>query len=221
MIRTKRKILLIATLLALFVIAPALASDQFYYPSEMILKDDSKVQFELNAIVASDTPEGSYALTYPPSEYKYYRLYYTIYNPTDHEIRYQFNISFVDSNNKVYETEDNIIAPNIGAGRRVTDQMKEYCIPRNATGLHLVWRHLNIYASEYEMTTIKLQSQPVATPTATPTATAQPSATPVPSPSATAKQTPVSGLLPLAALGMVACGICAAKMYSDNRAKRK
>ncbi|OPY28560.1 MAG: hypothetical protein A4E28_01445 [Methanocella sp. PtaU1.Bin125] len=212
----KVKILLTAALVALFATAPALAADQIYYADPMILPDDSGIQIELNNIVASDEPLGSISWTYPPSQYRYYRLYYTLYNPTDHDIRYQFNINFVDSNGTVYTTEDNILAYGLGAGRRVSDYFKEYPIPRNATGLYLRWRHLNTYVNEYEMTNIALQLQ--ATPTPAPTATVQPTATPAPSP--TPNPAPVSGLLPLAALGMIACGFCAMKAYSDYRAKR-
>lgn len=218
----KLKILLIAMLLALFAMAPALAaSDQIYYPEPMILKDDNGLQIELNSIVASDEPLGSISWTYPPSQYKYYRLYYTLYNPTDHDIRYQFNITFVDSNGTVYVPDEYLLASGIGAGRRVSDYVKEYPIPRNSTGLYMRWHHLNTYVNEYELTNIALQSQPAPTPTIVPTATPVTSATPVPSPTATAKSTPVSGLLPLAALGIVACGFCAVRVYSDYIAKRR
>jgi hypothetical protein len=218
----KLKILLIATLLALFAIAPALAaSDQTYYADPMILKDDSGIQIELNSIVASDEPYGSITYSYPSSQYKYYRVYYTLYNPTDHDIRFQFDLTFVDSNGTVFTTDDNILGYGLGAGRRVSDYFKEYPIPRNASGLYMRWHHLNTYVNEYEWTNIAIQSQPAPTPTAVPTATAVPSATPVPSPTSTAKPTPVNGLLPLAALGMVVCGFCAVRVYSDYIAKRR
>jgi len=220
-IRMKLNILLIATLLTLFAIAPALAaSDQIYYADPMILRDDSGLQIELNNIVASDEAIGSIFWSYPSSQYKYYRLYYTLFNPTDHDIRYQFNITFVDSNGTVYVTEDNILAYGLGSGRRVSDYFKEYPIPRNATGLYMRWHHLNTYVNEYEWTNIALQTQVAPTPTPVPTATAQPSATPAPSPSPTAKPAPVNGLLPLAALGMIGCSFCVLKAYSDYREKR-
>ncbi|RPH55418.1 MAG: hypothetical protein EHM89_17170, partial [Acidobacteria bacterium] len=144
MIHMIRKIVLATVLLAFCVIAPALAQpypspDQTFYLNPPILVDDSGIQIELHQVVASDVPLGSYNITFPPTEYRYYTVYYTRYNPTDHEIRYQFNITFVDRNGTVYETEDNTLATGIAAGRRVSDEVKEFHIPRDAAGLYLRW----------------------------------------------------------------------------------
>jgi hypothetical protein len=210
-----RKMLLAALLLAFFVIAPALAGpDTTYYTQPAFLNDDSGLQIEINSIVASDLPRGSLLFTYPPEQYRYYTIYFTRYNPTNHDIRYQFNITFVDSNGTVYTSEDNILATGIGAGMRVSDEPKEYPVARNATGLYLRWYHLNAYLNEYEWTNIALETQPVATPTPTPAPTSTVNGTPTPaaSPTATAKPTPADGLLPLLAIGLVASGLVLARV---------
>jgi hypothetical protein len=203
-----RKILLAALLLAFFVVAPVLAEpDTTYYTQPMILKDDSGLQIELNYIVASDLPRGSLIYSFPPDQYRYYTIYFTKYNPTTHDIRYQFNITFMDSNSTVYTSEDNILATGIGPGIRVSDEPKEYPVARNATGLYLRWYHLNTYLNEYEWSNIALVSQPETTPTPTPAATAIPTSTPSASPTATAKPTPADGFLPVLAIGLVASGL--------------
>jgi hypothetical protein len=207
-----RKILLATLLLAFFVIAPALAApDTTYYPGQVVLKDDSGLQIELNSIVASDLPRGSLFNTFPPDQYRYFTIYFTKYNPTDHDIRYQFNITIVDSNGRVYTSEDNVLATSLGAGRRVSDEPKEYPVARNATGLFLRWYHLNTFLNEYEWQNIALETQPEATPTPTPAATATPTPTTAASPTATAKPTPADGFLPVLALGLVASGFILAR----------
>jgi hypothetical protein len=164
-----RKMLLMALLLAFFVITPALAEpDTTYYTQPAILNDDNGLQIEINSVVASDLPKGSLLYTYPPDQYRYYTIYFTKYNPTNHDIRYQFNITFVDNNGTVYTTEDNLLATSIGPGIRVSDEPKEFPVSRNAKGLYLRWYHLNTYLNEYEWTNIALDTQPAATPTPTP-----------------------------------------------------
>jgi hypothetical protein len=207
-----RKILLATLLLAFFVIAPALAEpDTTYYAQPVVLKDDNRLQIELNSIVASDLPRGSLIYAFPPDQYRYYTVYFTKYNPTDHEIRYQFNITFVDSNGTVYTSEDNILATGIGAGIRVSDEPKEFPVARNATGLYLKWYHLNTYLNEYEWTNIAVSPHQAATPTPVPATTATPTPTPAASPTATAKPAPADGFLPLLAIGLVASGFVLAR----------
>lgn len=206
-----RKMLLMALLLAFFVITPALAEpDTTYYTQPAILNDDNGLQIEINSVVASDLPKGSLLYTYPPDQYRYYTIYFTKYNPTDHDIRYQFNITFVDNNGTVYTSEDNILATSIGPGRRISDEPKEYPVARNATGLYLRWYHLNTYLNQYEWKKINLTQEAPATPTPTPAATGTP--TPAASPTATAKPTPVDGLLPVLAIGLVAGGFVLARV---------
>ena len=227
MIRMIRKIALATALLAFFVVAPALAQpypspDQTFYLSPPILKDDSGIQIELNSVVASDVPHGSYNFSFPPTQYRYYTVYYTKFNPTDHDIRYQFNITFVDRNGTVYETEDNILATGIGAGRRISDEPMEFVIPRNATGLYLRWYYINAYTNQHEWKNIELVTEPVATATPTPTAApsatvASPTPTAAPGATATPKPTPVDGLLPVLAIGIAGAGIAFARGSSKRK----
>ncbi len=204
-----RKIALAGILLAFFVIAPALAApDTTYYAQPAILNDDSGIQIEINNIVARDLPLGSLEGTYPPDQYRYYTVYYTKYNPTDHDIRYQLNFTFVDDNGSVYTTENNFLAAGIGAGRRISDEPMEFAVARNATGLKLKWTHINTHLNEYEWNLINVTTQPAATPTPTPapTTAATPTATPTAVPTATAKPAPADGFLPLLAISLVASG---------------
>ena len=200
-----RKFALASILLAFFMIAPALAApDTTYYANPSILNDDSGLQIQINSIVASDLPRGSLIYTFPPDQYRYYTIYFTKYNPTNHDIRYQLNLTFMDSNGTMYTSEDNILATSVGAGIHVSDEPKEYPVARNATGLYLRWTHLNTYLNEYDWTNIQIGADQVASPTPTPTATATPTPPPTPSPTATAKPAPADGFLPLLAIGMVA-----------------
>jgi hypothetical protein len=173
----------------------------------MVLNDDSGLKIEINSVVASDLPRGSLLNTFPPDQYRYYTIYFTKYNPTDHDISYEFVINFIDSNGTVYTTEDNILATSVGPGIRVSDEPKEYPVARNATGLYLRWKHLNTYLNEYEWTNIALLSE--ATPTPAPSA--KPSPTSAASPTATAKPTPADGFLPVLAIGLVASGFVLAR----------
>lgn len=207
-----RKIALAGILLAFFVIAPALAEpDTTYYTQPAILNDDNGLQIEINSIVARDLPSGSLMWTYPPDQYRYYTVYFTKYNPTNHDIRYQFNITFVDGNGSIYTSEDNILATSVGAGRRISDEPKEYAVARNATGLYLKWYHLNTYLNQYDWTNIALETEPAATPTPTAAPTTAATPTPAASPTATAKPAPADGFLPLLAISLVASGFVLAK----------
>lgn len=205
----KLRFALMAALLAVFLIAPALAeTDKTFYTEPMILKDDSGVQIEFISMVASDHSDASYyPYTYSPSAYRFYKVTYVEANPTDHDIRYQFRLNMIDSNGTVYTTDDQVLGYGIGAGRRVP-YSKEFPIPRNATGLYLRWYHINTYLNTEETTDIQLV--PGETATATPTGTTAPTATAVPSPTAMPTPTPKpTGLfepwLPLGAL--MAAGI--------------
>ncbi|HEY3272939.1 MAG TPA: hypothetical protein VGJ92_04200 [Methanocella sp.] len=207
-----RKILLATLLLAFFVVAPALAApDTTYYTQPLVLNDDSGLKIEINSVVASDLPHGSLFNTFPPDQFRYYTVYFTKYNPTDHDIRYQFNISFVDSNGTVYTTEDNILATGIGPGIRVADEPKEFPVARNATGLYIRWYHLNTYLNSYEWTNIALLTETPPTPTPTPAPTVKPTPTSAATPTATAKPTPADGFLPVLAIGLVASGFILAR----------
>jgi len=208
-----RKFALAATIMALFVISPALAApDTTYYTQPAILNDDNGLQIEINSIVARDLPSGSLEWTFPPDQYRYYTVYFTKYNPTNHDIKYQFNLTFVDSNGTVYKSEDNILAVSIGAGRRISDEPKEYAVARNASGLYLRWYHLNTYLNQYDWTNIALETEPVATATPTPAPTTTVTPTPTAIPTATPKPAPADGFLPLLAIGLVAGGLGLARI---------
>jgi hypothetical protein len=210
-----RKIALAATLLAFLLIAPACAATiTTYYMTPAILSDDTGLQIELRDVTVNDQPLGSWIFQYPPSEYRYYVLYYTLYNPTSSDIRFQFQINFIDENGTIYETEDNTLATGVGAGKRVSDEIKEYPIPKNAKGLHLRWRHLDTFINDYVWTDINLSTHQsvTATPTGAPSSAATATPTQAASPSATAKPSPTSGLLPLLAIGIVAGGFVLARL---------
>lgn len=208
----KLKITLIAALAAFLIIAPAVAeSEKTYYANPMILQDDSGLNIEITRVVAADLPLGSISFTYPPSQYQYYRVEYIKSNPTDKDIRFQFKLDLVDSNGTAYKTEDNVLAYGVGAGRRVPE-LKEYPVPRNATGLYLNWHHIENAVDEV-ITRIDLAADAPATPTPTVT----PTATPVPPTPTPVPPTPTpAGLeswLPLGAFAIAAgiAGICSSR----------
>lgn len=212
----KLKVALIATLLAIFMVAPALAdADITYYTDPAILNDDSGIQIEVTSVIVSDLPDGSIGFSHPSELYRFYKVHYVLANPTDHEIRYQLNLTFKDSNGVTYTPESENLAQGLGAGIRVTDEMKEYAIPRSSTGVYMRWTHLNKYLNVYEYDNLQLKTQPVTTPTPTPTPTIK--ATPTPTPTPTPKQTPVGGLLPVLAIGIVASGFVAYSIRNERR----
>lgn len=184
----KLRITIIAALIALVALAaPAWAAEQTLYADPMKLTDDKGIVIEIDHVKVSDMPTGYSTFNYPPTEYKFYTLYYTLSNPTDERLRYQFLIHFVDDKGRSYTSEEFNLADWLNANSRTSLQPKEFAVYRNATGVHLEWTHINQYWRNETVTNITLVEAGTETAAATPTAeaTPQPTATPTPTPTPT------------------------------------
>jgi len=187
----KLRIAIIAALMALIALmlaAPAYAADKTYYTEPQILTDDTGVVITIDHVKVSDLPEGYSVFNYPPTQYQFYTLYYTLSNPTDQRIRFQFNINFVDDKGRSFTSEEYNLAEWLNPNDRSTLQPKEFAVYRNASDVHLKWRHIDRYWNNETATTITLveeiKSSPTITPTpeVTPTQMATPTATQSPTP---------------------------------------
>ncbi len=187
----KLRIAIIAALMALIALmlaAPAYAADKTYYTEPQILTDDTGVVITIDHVKVSDLPEGYSIFNYPPTQYQFYTLYYTLSNPTDQRIRFQFNINFVDDKGRSFTSEEYNLAEWLNPNDRSTLQPKEFAVYRNASDVHLKWRHIDRYWNNETATTITLveeiKSSPTITPTpeVTPTRMATPTATQSPTP---------------------------------------
>lgn len=187
----KLRIAIIAALMALIALmiaAPAYAADKTYYTEPQILTDDTGVVITIDHVKVSDLPEGYSVFNYPPTQYQFYTLYYTLSNPTDQRIRFQFNINFVDDKGRSFTSEEYNLAEWLNPNDRSTLQPKEFAVYRNASDVHLRWRHIDRYWNNETATTITLveeiKSSPTITPTpeVTPTQMATPTATQSPTP---------------------------------------
>lgn len=191
----KLRIVIITAFLALLFVAPAYAADKTYYTEPQKLVDDSGVEIQIDHVKVSDMPTGYSVFNYPPSQYQFYTLYYWLANPTDQRIRYQFRINFVDDKGRVYTSEEFNLAEYIDPNKKLLDMMqfapnqKEFAVYRNASGVHLEWKHINRYWNNETTTNITLVEEvaPTVTITPTPEATESPTATPA---AATATPTP-------------------------------
>ena len=196
----KLKFALIAALAALLLAAPALAAEpsRLYFTNPSILKDDSGLEIHLISVGASDTPRGSYEFAYPPSQYRFYILNYTVSNPTNQSLPFDLNVAikFNDSNGTTYGPVDQMPYETIPAGKGGPNSA-EYAIPRTAHDLSLVWTHLDRTFNTWTYTDVYLEPQAAATPTPTAGPTANPTATATPTPTPTGLWEP---LLPLTAI---------------------
>lgn len=210
----KLRIAIIVGLIAAFLIAPALAAERVSLDFPQT-HENHKVTVTLEKVVEKDTSDVYPPQNFPPSLYKFVTLHYSLYNPTDSEIRYDFNISIMDQNGHVFEATNFLIAERVPAHGSLQNRYKEYAIYRNSTQYQFVWHDKEKEAPwNYFTTYINVSfAEPTPEPTviATPYVTAKPSPTPE----------PVGKCLPFLPLGMVVGGFgglgLLSRKYLNNR----
>ena len=67
------------------------------------------------------------------------RLYYSFYNPTSSDIRYEFNIDIEDQNGNIFAGENFLVAETVPANSNLHGRYKEFAIYRNSTNYYFVW----------------------------------------------------------------------------------
>lgn len=194
----KLRVMLIMGLLVASLIAPVLADRV----DVMDTTYNHKVNVRFEKIVERGTSDIYPPQNYPPTEYKFVTLYYSFYNPTSTDLRYDFNIDIKDQNGNVFTGENYIVAETVPANGNLLNRYKEYAIYRNSTDYYFVWQDKQVDSPWLETTsTINITyPQPTPEPTAATTPTAQATPTAVPN-------TPITQhCLPFLPLGAVIGG---------------
>ncbi len=174
----KLRIMLIVGLLVACLIAPVLADRVDIMDTTFKHKVD--VKFE--KVVEKDTSDIFPPQNFPPNEYKFVTLYYSFYNPTGSDIRYEFNISIKDQNGNIFTGENFLVAETVPANGNLLGRYKEFAIYRNSTDYNFIWIDKKTDAPWQEET----QTVPITYPEPTPepaesvTTTAQATPTAVP-----------------------------------------
>lgn len=193
-------ILFIFGLSVMIFITPALAADETYLISKIY--EHNNIRIELDKVIVSDQPVGYSPMNFPPSEYRFVRLYYTLSNPTDTTTKYQFKMFVQDDRGREYKSDEFTLAEVMPAGSR-KNFVKEYAVYRNSTLVQLAWYDMDKETLNDINTYIRFDS--MATPTPEPTATPEPIVTIAPS-EVPDTMPSVSKCLPMLPIAMVAGG---------------
>lgn len=214
MMLMKVRITILTALLALLLITPAFAAETTY-PINKIY-DHNGIRIELEKIVESDTSDGYSPFNYPPSEYKFFKLYYYLSNPSQEDKRYQFKMYVQDESGKVYSSDEFTTAVSLPAGSRKA-YIKEYAVYRNRSDFQLIWYDFD-YENFMDTTTyIKIEAVPTPTPTPLPTEVPQVSKVPTPTPT----PAPTGGCAPFLPLGLMLGGIGGMVLLARNHVNRR
>lgn len=192
----KPGIILIIGLLALAFVAPAVADrvdvmDKTVSQGETGYAMPLSVRFE--KAVESDTSDAFSPVNFPPDKYKFVTLYYTLINPSNNSVHYEFNISIRDRAGRYFTTDPAI--DNVPAGQQYHRAMY-FAVYRNSTDMQLVWYDKDPSPPwNYYYTYIPLEFTDITPTPSVPPATA-PSSSPAPT-----QSTP--GCLPYLPLGLL------------------
>jgi hypothetical protein len=132
----KYRVMLIMGLLIACLIAPVLADRV----DVMDTTYNHKVQVRFDKVVEKSTSDIYPPQNYPPTDYKFVTLYYSFYNPTSSDVRYEFNIMIEDQNGNYFAGENYLIAETVPANGNLLNRYKEYAIYRNSTDYYFVWQ---------------------------------------------------------------------------------
>ena len=185
----KLRAILIIGLLAICMIAPAAAYRD--YPMDVTYSQDNKGDPRAVAVHFQDVSENDYSdkfspVKYPPDKYVFILVNYSLINPTDHDVTYEFNISLKDQANRYFYTDQFILGEIVPAQGSLQNRQKPFAVYRNSTNLQIIWTDKETDPPWFHYDTlipIKFQgitSTPAATPTPTPAATPTPTPTHAP-----------------------------------------
>lgn len=196
-----KAILIIGLLTALFA-APALADKA--YIMDTMYSDDRAVSVHFEKVVGTDRSDVFSPFNFPPDQYYFVTLYYSLYNPSKSDVNYEFNVSIKDQANRYFYTDEFILGETVPAGGSLQNRHKDFAVYRNSTNLQLAWtdKHPNPPWGHYD-TLIDIRFQEI-TPTPTATAVAPPAATPTPTP---LPASPLKQCLPFLPIGLVLGGV--------------
>ena len=189
----KLRVILIIGLLITCFIVPAFAD--LTMPMDVMYSENRAVSVRFEQVVESNTSDVLSPFTYPPSQYEYITLYYSLYNPSDTDQYYEFNISIGDQANDIFPANDFILGETVPAHGSLQDRVKHYAVYKNATFLQFIWtdkdpnppwEHFNTYI---------------------PITFTAPAPTPTPTPTPTPAQGPLSTCLPFMPIGAVLGGV--------------
>ncbi len=214
----KLRVILTIGLITVLLAAPALAYRD--YPMDVTYSLDNNGQPRKAAVHFQDVSENDYMdkyspFNYPPDQYKFIIVNYSLMNPSDSPVTYEFNISIRDQQNRYFTTDEFVLGETVPPHGNLVNRRKSFAVYRNSTNLQLVWtdKEINPPWTRYD-TVFDLDFQDVTpTPAATPTSTPSPTPTPTPAPS--------GGCLPFLPIGLaIGCmgglGLMA-KKYNNGR----
>lgn len=193
---TKLRVILIIGLLALALAAPAMADRE--YVMDTTYSQDRAVSVHFEKVVETDKSDVFSPFNFPPDKYRFVTLYYSLYNPFDRDVNYEFNISIRDQADRYFYTDEFILSEKVPAGGSLLNRHKDFAVYRNSTNLQLVWydKEPNPPWDHY-YTYIPIELTDITpTPSATPAPTLTPSPTPTPTP-------PARGCLPYLPIGLI------------------
>jgi hypothetical protein len=196
----KLRVILIIGLLAACLIAPATAYRD--YPMDVTYSEDDVGTQRAVAVHFQDVSEYDQSdkfspYKYPPEKYKFILLNYSLINPTDRDVTYEFNVSIRDQAGRIFYTDQFILGETVPAHSSLQNRQKDFAVYRNSTNLQIVWtdKKLTPPWGHYD-TVIDINLQDV-TPTPSSTPTPVPTATPTPTPA------PAQGCLSFLPLGLI------------------
>lgn len=197
----KLRVILIIGLLTLVLAAPAMAYRD--YPMDVTYSRDNSGNPRAVGVHFQDVSENDYMdkfspFNYPPEKYKFIVLNYSLINPSDKDVYYEFNVSIRDQANRYFYTDEFILSEKVPAYSDLQNRRKSFPVYKNSTNLQLVWTDKEVNPPwEHYDTLIDINFQDVTpTPSATPTATVEPTPTPTP-------PAPTQGCLPYLPIGLI------------------
>ncbi len=200
-IRMKTRVILIIGLLILCFIAPALADQEDIIGQAY--SDDRALTVQIEKVTESDTSDIFSPFNYPPDQYKFITLYYSLYNPSANDVDYEFNVSVRDQANRIFTTDVFILGEKVPAGGKLLNRAKYYAVYRNSSTIQLVWTDKQPNPPWYHYDTVIDVNFP--SPTPIPTITPTPTVTVTPTPTPTAR--PAGNCLPFLPIGAVLGGV--------------
>ncbi len=188
----KLRAILIIGLLTLACVAPAAADRE--YIMDTTYAEGRAVSIHFEKVVESDTSDVYSPFNFPPEKYKFVTLYYSLYNPSDTDKFYEFNISLRDQANRYFYTDEFIRGETVPAQKNLL-RKKSFAVYRNSTNLQFVWtdKQPNPPWERYDTYLSVEFADATPAPQVTPTATPTPTPTPAPS----------GGCLPFLPIGLV------------------
>jgi hypothetical protein len=197
----KLRVILIIGLLTLGLAAPVMAYRD--YPMDVTYSLDNhdnprKVGVHFQDVSENDYMDKYSPFNYPSEKYKFIVLNYSLINPSDNDVSYEFNVSIRDQANRYFYTDEFILSEKVPAHGSLQNRRKSFPVYRNSTNLQLVWTDKEVNPPwEHYDTIIDINFQDVTPmPSVTPTVTPTPTPTPTPKP-------PAQGCLPYLPIGLI------------------